>query len=283
MTQSNKKHFDTLFSLVAIPAAIIGAFTMNYLKVSNHIWLINLAASFVCSLLSLLFFQDKLRLKNSNPYIILFFALVILPATFIDNGIMAVHRWVSFGSIQINVGLIVSPLILIQISRISNLIYIISTAVFTTIIFLLQPDASLVTAFSIAAAIVLLDKVKNKATIVAFVLFALSSIIFSWYNLDKLESVSFVEGIINMTKSISPILFTVSIFSLLLLVVPFFVSHYSKSRIIISLGVYYLLLLASSFFGNFPVMITGYGISPIIGFHIGLIWLIDKNKSKAII
>lgn len=42
-----------------------------------------------------------------------------------------------------------------------------------------------------------------------------------------------------------------------------------------SLGCYFSLILLAILFGNFPAMVMGYGISPIIGYFIGLIWLGD--------
>ncbi len=117
---------------------------------------------------------------------------------------------------------------------------------------------------------------------VVLLLFSLSASVFSWYNLDKLPPVSYVEDIVILTKNISPILFIASIFSLFLLISPFFINRSIENKLQISFGVYYALLIISSFFGNFPIMIMGYGISPIIGYFIGLIWLIEKNKTAII-
>ncbi|GFI46463.1 hypothetical protein IMSAGC019_01777 [Lachnospiraceae bacterium] len=41
---------------------------------------------------------------------------------------------------------------------------------------------------------------------------------------------------------------------------------------------YYWLMILSTFIGNFPVPFMGYGISPIFGFYIFLIWFIDEAK-----
>ena len=40
-----------------------------------------------------------------------------------------------------------------------------------------------------------------------------------------------------------------------------------------SLGFYCVLILLANLFGNFPVMVMGYGISPIIEYFIGSVWL----------
>ena len=75
------------------------------------------------------------------------------------------------------------------------------------------------------------------------------------------------------------VLFLVALFSLLLLITPFI--HYPKKNdVSISLGIYFLILLLATFFGHFPVMLMGYGVSPIIGYYIGLIWQINAYRDS---
>lgn len=282
MAPKNNKIFNPAFILGAIPATIIGVYTMNYFDVPTQFWAINLASVLVFTLVSLLFYKNIFRLTNINLDLLLGIAIILLLGTFWNKGISGVHRWMNLGSLQLNIGLLISPLLLFQISRENNLIYCGFIFVFVTIVFLLQPDASLVTAFPTAGAILMIDKLKNKIVIIILIILVLFSVAFSWYNLDKLQPVSHVEGIINLTNRISPYLYIISIFSLLLLILPFFISRFRKDKLAISLGVYYALLIASSFIGNFPLMIVGYGISPIIGYFGGLILLIDKTHKMSI-
>jgi hypothetical protein len=145
---------------------------------------------------------------------------------------------------------------------------------------LLQPDASLVSAFSISVYVLLFRKYKSKPINITFLFFTLLIIGYSWYNLDNLEPVSYVENILNLTREISMILFFVSLISLLLLLIPF-VYDAKNDYLSFSLGIYFFILLLATFFGHFPVMLMGYGVSPIIGYYIGLIWQINPIRNLA--
>jgi hypothetical protein len=45
------------------------------------------------------------------------------------------------------------------------------------------------------------------------------------------------------------------------------------------IGLYYILIIVSTLFGNFPVPLMGYGISPIIGYYAAMTWY-AKVKMK---
>lgn len=248
---------------------------MYHFDVSKQFWLLNLACFCLCTIVAILYSRKIILPKNNNPYIILIVVTALLLSTFISIGVENVHRWLNFKSFQLNIGLLVTPLILIQISKINKLIHCILFATFVNVTFLLQPDASLVTAFSLASFFIIQNKTKNKTIIVLLLQFSLFLIIYSWYNLDNLEPVSYVEGIISMTKRISPFLYLASIIALLLLILPFIGLNSKKDSLSQALGIYFSLLLLSSFVGNFPVMIIGYGFAPIIGYYTGLIWRIN--------
>ncbi|MBK6265255.1 hypothetical protein JKA74_09405 [Marivirga sp. S37H4] len=271
--------FNRFIPFVPLPATILGVYTMIYFDVPTNIWLLNL--TFVCLgvFIALLFLKKPILLNNINPFIVLAVSIILLLGTFYDSGIMNVHRWINFNSLQINIGLIVSPLILIQISRITNRTIAITFSAITTIIFLLQPDASLVSAFSISICVFLFRKYKATLINISFLFFSLCMIGYSWYNLDNLEPVGYVENIINLTKEISLALFFSSMISLLLLMFPFIYSYSKKDDLSISLGIYFFILLLATFIGHFPVMLMGYGISPVIGYFIGLIWQINTNSN----
>jgi hypothetical protein len=266
-----------LLPFVPLPATMIGVYTMRYFEVPTQIWLLNLSFVCVCTLLVMLFSKKIVQVKNSNPYLILGISTLFLLGTFYGNGVLNVHRWINLKSFQVNIGLIVSPLILIQIAKITNQIYAVFFTVLTTSIFLLQPDASLVTAFSVAVFFLFLNK-KSNLILIPILLFLSVEIVFAWYNLDNLQPVSYVEGIIKLTKEISIVLIVASLISLCLLILPFINFQSKNHELSISLAIYYAALLITSFVGNFPVMIMGYGFAPIVGYYIGLIWQIDHQK-----
>ncbi|MCU0325510.1 MAG: hypothetical protein MUF45_09705 [Spirosomaceae bacterium] len=273
----------SLFLLVPVLPTIIGVGTMIHYNIPTKIWLLNLSIVCIGSLITPYISKKSNFLKNRHPLLILVITIICLLSTFYNEGIMDVHRWINLKSFQINIGLILSPIILIQISRIQNLLYYITFGILTTIIFLLQPDASLVTAFSISTLVLLFSKTKSKIIIISYLLFSIFSVVFTWNNLDNLQPVSYVESIIYLTRDISSILFVVSIVTLVFLILPFIKNFAEKDKLSLSLGIYFIILIGSTFFGNFPVMFMGYGISPIIGYYSALIWKISTANKYQIL
>ena len=68
------------------------------------------------------------------------------------------------------------------------------------------------------------------------------------------------------------------VISLVLLPLSFILFPPQKFRLLsMCLGLYFTIILISTLFGNFPVPLMGYGVSPIIGYFIAITWLV---KSK---
>ncbi|MBS9525862.1 hypothetical protein KI659_17710 [Litoribacter alkaliphilus] len=264
--------------LVPLPATILGVLVMRYYEVPVHLWLLNLV--FVClGIIMAVYFHKKPNLTtNIHPVMVIAVTILLLLCTFLDNGIMNVHRWINLNSFQLNIGLIVSPLILIQLSRINNRTLALALSMLITLIFLFQPDASLVSAFSISGYFLLYRKFKHINLL--FLLCCLIMIGYAWYNLDNLEPVRYVENILALAKEISMGFYVLSIGSLLLLLLPFL---FKRNDLSVTLAIYYSILLIATIFGHFPVMLMGYGISPIIGYFIGLVWQTSSNSSVKLI
>lgn len=261
---------------------------MEYFEVSRSLWIMNLGFGLIGIALQLVLYRFRPVFNRVNPYPIILISILLLMLTFWDDGIQNVYRWVSIGNFKVNIGLIISPLILIHIYKLENQIHAILVSLLVVIIFLFQPDASLVTAFSAAAVILLFRKNISKSTQRFILLFAIGASVLAWYRLDSLPPVNYVEGILTLAQEISGFFAFCSVLSLVLLPLPFFVLASKENRTMsYSLGIYYFLILLATLFGNFPVMVMGYGISPIIGYFIGLIWLGEggsrlEKKEKSI-
>jgi len=93
--------------------------------------------------------------------------------------------------------------------------------------------------------------------------------------LDNLPPVNYVERIVNMVADMGLIWLILGVASLVALPVPFLLFPSQNTESISRyIGCYYIIIILSTLFGNFPVPLMGYGISPIIGFYISLIWYI---------
>ena len=141
---------------------------------------------------------------------------------------------------------------------------------------LFHPDAGQLTAFACAAAIILWKTIRKWMIRILSIILTIALGVISWVVLDDLAPVPYVEQIIFLVADLGIVWFILGVLSLLLLLSPFF--FYGKKNIIsLSLGVYYLMVMIVTLFGNFPMPIMGYGISPVIGYFIAITWL-NNNK-----
>jgi hypothetical protein len=71
------------------------------------------------------------------------------------------------------------------------------------------------------------------------------------------------------------------IISLIILPMPFFFISGENEKILSRcLGLYFVIIIITTFFGNFPVPLMGYGISPIISYLIAITWLIKTRREQ---
>jgi hypothetical protein len=175
----------------------------------------------------------------------------------------------------------VLPIIIINLWKLLQIKHWLVSAVITIAIstlLTLQPDASLLTAFAIPMIILLWSKTNSKIIRPCIVVLLSVLIILSWVFLDRLPPVSYVEQIVSLVANMGIIWLSLGVISLVILPLPFIFFPPKKSKLLsISLGLYFTIILISTLFGNFPVPLMGYGVSPIIGYFISITWFV---KSK---
>ena len=104
--------------------------------------------------------------------------------------------------------------------------------------------------------------------------------VLAWIFLDSLPPVNYSEGILIMMGELSSGLYFLGIVTLFLIPVSFF-ARFSKHKYLhISIVLYYWGISLSAFWGNFPVPVIGYGISPIIGYFIVLLWYHTEKENS---
>jgi len=253
---------------------------MIYMRVPMAIWIQNpiwiILGAFVC------FFTSKKQLKFHYRMIV-FLSTLSLGLTFLGPDIDSVHRWVRLPFFTLNVSAIVVPITIVAFDRlIEEERFAISTMgiMLIAILLCLQPDASQLLAFSLPM-VVLLRK-SNISPVIkggfSIILFGLT--LKSWYCLDTLQPVEYTEGILTMLRDLSGLLYMIAIAALFGIPVYFLMACKEENRrICTGIALYYGLMILSAWIGNFPVPFMGYGISPILGFYIFLIWFINEEKS----
>ena len=279
-TYNMKNLKSTISYFLMLPAIFLGTLAMISYGVTSSIWIQNLIIWIVGTVLGSVFIikNKKKNISIGNfSYPIILVALLVLPFWFSD--LDGVHRWLSFGPINLYIASIILPLLIIHLWKLAlnnREHYVIGLTFITLVILLFHPDAGQLTAFACATAIILWKKISNRMIKLLSITLIVAFGIVSWVFLDDLAPVPYVEHIIFLVADLGNFWFILGVLSLLLLVCPFF--FYGEKNIIsLSLGVYFLMMMIVTLFGNFPMPIMGYGISPIIGYLIAITWL-NKNK-----
>lgn len=267
---------------ILIPC-ILGIIGMISKNVSTAIWIQNLLSIFLSAFVCI--FVLKCHLKF-NYKMIVFVSALLLWSTFLGPNMDGVHRWLRLPFFTLQISTMVIPITIAAFYRlIEEKAFIFSVIGIIVIAFLLylQPDASQLLAFSLPMIFLLL-----KSNIFKIVKAGFSAILFfltlkSWFCLDALQPVNYTEGILTMLHDLSVVLFITGIAALFWVPIYFLISSTKKNRkICIGITMYYWLMILSTFIGNFPVPFMGYGISPILGFYILLIWFMKEAKSNYI-
>lgn len=270
--------------IIAAPSIIIGTVTMYINEVSPFIYTQNILYLILAGLISYFVISRESKGDKNTTTISILMAVIFLFLTFINSGIESVHRWISIGPIKINVAVIVIPIIIInlwQLLQIKSWWLASISSIGITIILVLQPDASMVTAFAIPMIILLCSKNINIIFRSCVVVLLSGLIIFSWIHLDVLAPVSYVEEIVSLVASVGIIWFILGVISLLILPLPFIFFPPKEYKLLsLCIGIYFIVILISTLFGNFPVPLMGYGVSPIIGYFISITWLVKTKLNS---
>jgi cell division protein FtsW (lipid II flippase) len=277
----NMNNFKEIISyFLMLPAIFIGTLAMVSYGVTSSIWIQNIIIWILGTLLGSVFLirtKGKNCSKGNFSYTFIIIALLVLPFWF--NDLDGVHRWLSFGPFNLYIASIILPLLIIHLWKLAlnnRERYAIGISFITLVILLFHPDAGQLTAFACATAIILWKKISNKLIKLLSITLTATLGIVSWVFLDDLAPVPYVEHIIFLVADLGNVWFILGVLSLILLLSPFF--FFGKKNIIsLSLGVYFLMTMIVTLFGNFPMPIMGYGTSPVIGYLIAITWL-NKNK-----
>jgi cell division protein FtsW (lipid II flippase) len=259
--------------LMAVPSIIIGVIAMYSNKVTLAIFGQNIFYLVLAGIISYIVLLKKSKVKDntSTNTITIIVAVILLFLTFISSGIEGVHRWISVGPIKFYVAVIVLPIIIIDLWKLLQIRewgFSATITIVVSILLALQPDASMLAAFAIPMIILLWNKINNNIFRTCIVVLLSALIIISWVFLDGLPPVSYVENIVSLVANMGILWLTLGVISLVILPLPFIFFSPPKYRLLsVSIGMYFIIILISTLFGNFPVPLMGYGVSPIINIY----------------
>lgn len=260
------KHYLVAVLSVLFPCAL-GAVAMAVQNVPVNLWALNILA--VVLLACAVGCVSKLKPTGKYGLVLLGCVLLIM-LPFLQKGIDGVHRWVYVGAFSLNAAMAVLPMAIISIHHVlqrgRNLVALPGVTL-VAVALLFQPDASQLTGFTLAMMpCLVLCRLPRWTKVSTGGLLMLASIL-SWIFLDSLEPVDYTERILSMLGNLSAMLYIVGLLSVLLVPVPFVIFSADRYKMLsLSVALYYWGITVSALFGNFPVPVMGYGISPIIGY-----------------
>jgi hypothetical protein len=252
--------------LAPLPALSIGLLVMSDAGLQATIWLWNVAAVFagILSVLGAGVWRRR-GVPSADPRRwVLPLMLALLAATLLAPGVEGVRRWLPIGPLQLHAGAVLLPPILVVLAEVSWATSV-AVAILTLVVLLLQPDAAQAASFA-AGWIVLVAAMRGgRATVGIIVVAALAAA--SLLRPDPLRPVPHVEGIVGLAAAQGFLWAATGVVSLM--VVPLFLALTGR-RAGMALAAYMGATLLAAWFGNYPVPILGYGVSPILGYYSAL-------------
>ncbi|GAA0537282.1 hypothetical protein FHS83_003428 [Rhizomicrobium palustre] len=270
------------FAAVSFIAVIMGAITAHLHGVGPALIALNLAAWVIG--LSAAFALSKASPQTALPLAIL--ATAALATTLASPGMEGVHRWIGLGPLKLNAAEAVLPLALVALASLttnSRARLLLPAAI--AVLLAKQPDASQACAFTGGALALVLTTAQpvilRALTIVAMIAAATLACLLP----DPLAPVPYVEGIIGLAAQSSPILAALTV--LALAAIPLLIANAARSSNTpapyrlgaLSLAIYFALASIASALGAFPVPLIGIGLSPILGFWLGIGFLTALKKN----
>jgi hypothetical protein len=261
------------FAVTSLVAVASGCYVASHAGVAASLWLRNLAAWAVGALLAW-------GISRISPEILLRVAMVLAPlallASLLGAGQEGVHRWIPLRGFQVHAAFLMLPFATVAFvggAQRRNR-WALSAILGTGAVLCLQPDASQATAFA-AAMVVVVGRTPHpgRSGVVAALWVGMMAAL-SWLRPDPLTQVPEVEGILGLAKGISPVLAGICGVSMLAsAIVPLVACRKASphaGKAARALSAYFLVCAAMPFVGAFPVPLVGMGVSPILGFWLGV-------------
>lgn len=267
--------------LLGLPAIFIGALAMYRRGLPILIWGQGILVAAIFILLYSYFYKKDLNFKPTRFRLLSLVLLLFLASSFLDPGIEGVHRWLSVGGIQLNLAMVLAPQILLELYKPERAKSRYLVILATSLLLFFQPDASQLTAFGLSAIIIICRK-KDSIKMSLFIIILLSLIVYlGWLNLDGLAPVGHVEEILEWVAQMGWVFLVLGLLSLMALPLPFFMAALRHERESCQpIGFYYLFIILTGIFGNFPLPLMGYGISPLIGYYLSIFCCLGPGASQ---
>ncbi len=260
-----------------ILAVIFGMYTVYVMGIPVEVFYPNLVATIIG--IPLVFLLAP-RWSDKRPGLVLqlsFISILLLLLCFFFPGPSEVYRWIMIGSININVSMIMLPIVLYCIHQLLHeKKYLHGVILFAAIATILgfQPDAGQTTTFALAALVLFFRNKMNAKIRAGAILIAIVTAGLAWNRVDLLEPVEYVEDIFTLMESLGPLGYIGMVGISLLLFLPFAYMSLKRIETVRTLSISFIVYLSSAFiiteFGHYPPPVMGAGASPVIGWFLML-------------
>jgi cell division protein FtsW (lipid II flippase) len=193
------------------------------------------------------------------------------------------QRWLELGGFRLYVAALVLPMvvwILTHATRFQprNALWVLPSSVLIGATLALQPDAAQATAFSMACLVlVFVAPVQPVGKLTTAALLATCATV-AWLQPDPLQPISYVEGVLTLALSVSPLAL---ILALCALITPIAVMtlRAKAAPAFYAVVVYYLTIGICACFGLTPMPLLGFGAAPIFGYFL-LIYISSRADNS---
>ena len=270
---SYSRRFFAVFTVLSFVAVATGCLAVALDGASTMVWSLNLAAWGVGVVVALAVSRFA---SSIFARIMLVAAPVGLLASLANPGRMGVHRWLDLGPVNANAAALLLPAFVVAMaSVVRDARWIWLAYAVCTVVLILQPDASQATALAAAILIIVVRlPVARVARIGAAVLVSSGAVV-AWLRPDPLTPVAEVEGVVGLAYEHSPPIAVVAVTALgCATLAPMMIAARFELPVVrtaaLALTAYLVLSASAPLFGAFPVPLVGIGMSPVIGFWLGV-------------
>ncbi len=268
-----------------LPPLLLGVAWMRQTGIPAAVYMQNLVATIAG--LALAAYGARRRASPALGVMLTVGAILLLLATLMSEGMQGVHRWIRVGPLAIHPASLAIPILLVELHRIllqARLAVAFGVMLTTAAVLAMQPDAGQATAFAGSCIVLLILEAKRKPLATAGMLALVLIAALSFSKSDPLAPVAHVEEIATRIAEQGTFWNACVVIALTLLVIPFVVRTPKVARIAgLAVAVYVALVTSASYWGNFPVPVLGYGMSPIIGYFAGWTWLRAITNDAAVV
>ncbi|MGC4044657.1 MAG: hypothetical protein QM758_12755 [Armatimonas sp.] len=250
-----------LLVLVALPALAGSLFLMQHAHAGRGLLIQQVTVSGIAIVVCLLACRAKLPAARMPWFIGGAFLAVLVPLLLPTEG---PRRWINLGGFQFYSAALVLPATLLLLSETmqrakDKIPWPLITVIGIALVLALQPDASQVTAFALACALLF-----HRAPIA---LALVGCITLAWKLPDPLKPVPYVEGVLEFAAGISPVALIAALIAIVLPpTILLWQARAYKSMALASVALYYVAIDVLAYFQRTPMPLLGYGASPLLGY-----------------